>query len=119
MKTIIAAGILLASGSAALAGPYVNVESNSGRYGNSYLGTVIESHIGYEGVIGETGADWYVQSVLHFLCLMEMMLKLTSLVRLVLSMTLLMMWKSIKKFISLLVMRLLPISKLVLLIASN
>jgi|TARA_R100001463_G_scaffold112576_3_gene167624 hypothetical protein len=62
MKTIIAAGILLASGSAALAGPYVNVESNSGRYGNSYLGTVIESHIGYEGVIGETGADWYVQS---------------------------------------------------------
>jgi len=60
MKSIIAAGILLASAPAAVAGPYANVESNSNRYGNDYLGTVIETHVGYEGVLGDA-ADWYVQ----------------------------------------------------------
>lgn len=60
MKTIIAAGILLASAPAAIAGPYANVESNSLRFGNDYLGTVIEPHVGYEGELGDA-ADWYVQ----------------------------------------------------------
>ena len=62
MKSIIAAGILLASGSAAVAGPYVNIESNSGRYGNDYTGTLIEVHKGYEGQIGESDAGYYVQA---------------------------------------------------------
>ena len=60
MKSIIAAGILLASAPAAIAGPYVNVETNSNRYGNDYLGSVIETHVGYEGELGDL-ADYYVQ----------------------------------------------------------
>jgi len=61
MKSIIAAGILLASAPAAIAGPYANVESNSGRIGNDYTGSLIETHVGYEGELGEA-ADWYVQA---------------------------------------------------------
>ena len=61
MKSIIAAGILLASAPAAIAGPYVNIESNSGRYGNDYTGTLIETHAGYEGQIGESPASYYIQ----------------------------------------------------------
>ena len=62
MKSIIAAGILLASAPAAIAGPYVNIESNSGRYGNDYTGSLIEVHKGYEGQIGESEAGYYVQA---------------------------------------------------------
>lgn len=61
MKTIIAAGILLASGSAAVAGPYVNIESNTGILGDNYLGSTVELHKGYEGSIGED-SSWYVQA---------------------------------------------------------
>ena len=49
------------SGSAALAGPYVNVESNSGFTGSDFEGTVTETHVGYEGELGEA-AGWYVQT---------------------------------------------------------
>jgi len=45
---------------AALAGPYVNVEANSGFTGANYTGTNIDTHIGYEGALGESAA-WYVQ----------------------------------------------------------
>jgi hypothetical protein len=45
---------------AALAGPYVNVEANSGFTGADYTGTGIDTHIGYEGALG-TSAAWYVQ----------------------------------------------------------
>ena len=56
MKSIIIAGLLLgASHGAAIAGPYVNVEANSGYAGNDYTGTVIDNHVGYEG------NNWYVQ----------------------------------------------------------
>ena len=56
MKSIIAAGLLLgmAHGSA-IAGPYVNVESNIDR-----KDSVLEVHKGYEGELGED-ASWYVQ----------------------------------------------------------
>ena len=37
---------------AAFAGPYVNVESNSGFAGSDYSGTSIESHLGVEGSLG-------------------------------------------------------------------
>ena len=37
----------------AMAGPYVNVEANTGWVGSDYEGTVIESHVGYEGDLGE------------------------------------------------------------------
>jgi len=45
---------------AALAGPYVNVEANSGWSGSNYGGTATDLHVGYEGPIGES-ASYYVQ----------------------------------------------------------
>lgn len=56
MKSIIAAGLLLgmAHGSA-IAGPYLNVEANSGWSGTNYGGTVIDNHVGIEG------DGWYLQ----------------------------------------------------------
>jgi len=46
---------------AALAGPYVNVESNSGFVGSDYSGTVTDLHVGYEDSLGESAA-WYLQA---------------------------------------------------------
>jgi len=46
---------------AAMAGPYVNVEANSGWTGSNYGGTSIDNHVGYEGALGED-ASWYVQA---------------------------------------------------------
>jgi len=47
--------------SSALAGPYVNIESNSGFTGSDYTQTVTETHLGYEGELGEN-AGYYVQA---------------------------------------------------------
>ena len=61
-KTTIAAAaatIALAP-AAALAGPYVNVEANSGWTGSDYGGTATDLHVGYEGDLGES-ASYYVQ----------------------------------------------------------
>ena len=55
MKSIIAAGILLGCAQGAIAGPYVNVEANTGWTGNDYNSTIIDNHVGYEG------DGWYVQ----------------------------------------------------------
>ena len=56
MKSIIASGLLLGMAhGAAIAGPYVNIEANSGWSGTDYAGTVIDNHIGYEG------GGWYIQ----------------------------------------------------------
>ena len=55
MKSIIAAGFLLGCAQGAIAGPYVNVEANSGWSGNDYSATVIDNHVGYEG------NNWYIQ----------------------------------------------------------
>jgi outer membrane autotransporter protein len=60
MKSIIAAGILLASGSAAIAGPYVNIENNAGSTGVEFDKSVLEKHVGYEGSLGEN-SSFYVQ----------------------------------------------------------
>jgi len=46
---------------AALAGPYVNVEANSGFTGSNYTGTATDLHVGYEGPIGDA-ASYYVQA---------------------------------------------------------
>jgi len=45
---------------AALAGPYVNVEANSGWTGSDYNGTSTDLHVGYEGTFGDD-ASYYVQ----------------------------------------------------------
>ncbi len=47
-------------GSAAIAGPYVNVESNAGWAGDDYTGAVTDLHVGFEGDLG-TEAGWYIQ----------------------------------------------------------
>ena len=55
-----AAAVAFAAPGAALAGPYVNVEANSGWTGSNYNGTVTDAHVGYEGELGEF-TSWYVQ----------------------------------------------------------
>ena len=46
---------------AAFAGPYVNVEANSGFTGSDYTGTNTDLHVGYEGPLGKS-ASYYVQA---------------------------------------------------------
>ena len=53
---IAVSGVL--AGSAALAGPYVNVENNAG-YQDGYLGSTTDLHVGYEASDGIYG--FYVQ----------------------------------------------------------
>lgn len=56
MKSIIASGLLLGMAhGAAIAGPYVNVETNSGFVGNDYTGAATDVHVGVEG------DNWYLQ----------------------------------------------------------
>ena len=56
----IAAVSALGAGSA-MAGPYVNVEANSGWVGDDYTATVTDLHVGYENGIGEDGS-YYIQA---------------------------------------------------------
>jgi hypothetical protein len=61
IKSVFAATAALSvSAGAAFAGPYVNVEANSGFTGSSYNGTATDLHLGYEGALGESGS-YYVQ----------------------------------------------------------
>ncbi len=61
IKSVFAAAAALSmSAGAALAGPYVNVEANSGWTGSDYAGTATDLHVGYEGDISES-ASYYVQ----------------------------------------------------------
>jgi hypothetical protein len=61
IKSVFAATAALSmSAGAALAGPYVNVEANSGWTGSDYSGTATDVHVGYEGALGERGS-YYVQ----------------------------------------------------------
>ena len=46
---------------AAMAGPYVNVEANSGFTGGDYTSTTTDFHVGYEGTAGDS-ASWYIQA---------------------------------------------------------
>ena len=54
-----AAAVAFAAPGAALAGPYVNVEANSGFSGSDYTGTTTDAHVGYAGTTG--AIDWYAQ----------------------------------------------------------
>jgi hypothetical protein len=57
MKSIIAAGLLLGSiHGAAQAGPFLNVETNSGFTGSDYTGSATDMHLGYEG------SNWSIQA---------------------------------------------------------
>ena len=46
---------------AAVAGPYVNVETNAGWTGSQYNGAATDLHVGYEGAFSETGS-YYIQA---------------------------------------------------------
>ena len=65
--TIMIKSILVAAAAAplfagaAVAGPYVNVETNAGYTGNDYNSAVTDLHVGYEGPVGES-AGYYVQA---------------------------------------------------------
>ena len=52
IATLAAAAAVVAP-SAALAGPYVNVETNAGWTGADYTGAATDFHVGYEGALGE------------------------------------------------------------------
>tara|TARA_B100000073_G_scaffold283405_1_gene244430 strand:+ start:5033 stop:5410 length:378 start_codon:yes stop_codon:yes gene_type:complete len=56
----LAATAAVVAPSAALAGPYVNVEANAGWTGADYTGATTDFHVGYEGALGES-ASYYVQ----------------------------------------------------------
>ena len=59
-KTVFAAtAALFTSAGAALAGPYVNVETNAGWAGDDYVGATTDVHVGVQGEIG--AASIYVQ----------------------------------------------------------
>ena len=60
-KSVFAATAALSvSAGAALAGPYVNVETNAGWTGSEYNGATTDLHVGYEGALGDS-ASYYVQ----------------------------------------------------------
>ena len=60
-KSVFAATAALSmSAGAALAGPYVNVETNAGWVGDDYSGATTDIHVGYEGSAGS--ASYYVQA---------------------------------------------------------
>ena len=48
----LAATAAVVAPSAALAGPYVNVEANSGFTGSDYTGTTTDAHVGWAGSAG-------------------------------------------------------------------
>ena len=54
---IAVSGVL--AGSAAWAGPYVNVENNAGFTGSDFGGSVTDMHVGYEG--GDDVYGFYIQ----------------------------------------------------------
>ena len=59
--TIAAAAAAVAfAPAAALAGPYVNVETNAGWVGDDYTAATTDLHVGFEGEAGD--ASYYVQA---------------------------------------------------------
>lgn len=61
IKSVFAATAALSlSAGAAVAGPYVNIETNAGWVGDDYSAATTDLHVGYEGPVGED-ASWYVQ----------------------------------------------------------
>ena len=62
IKSVFAATAALSmSAGAAIAGPYVNIETNAGYTGNDYNAATTDLHVGYEGAMGED-AGYYLQA---------------------------------------------------------
>ena len=80
IKSVFAATAALSmSAGAALAGPYVNVETNAGWVGDDYSGAYDRHPRNYEGEVG--AASYYVQETLLLLPLTAKRLTLSSLVK--------------------------------------
>ena len=64
LKLFIASGAVVSAAavlaSPAQAGPYLNVENNSGWSGTNFVGSATDLHVGFDGELGES-ASWYVQ----------------------------------------------------------
>ena len=60
MKTILLSSLAVFAAAPAFAGPYVNVEANSKVNGGDYDSTLIETHVGFEGNLGDK-TKWYIQ----------------------------------------------------------
>ena len=61
IKSVFAAAAALSmSAGAALAGPYVNIETNAGWVGDDYTAATTDLHVGFEGEAG--AASYYVQA---------------------------------------------------------
>ena len=64
IKSVFAATAALSlSAGAAFAGPYVNVEANSGWTGSDYSGTATDLHVGYEGELSESEGKIIIQQL--------------------------------------------------------
>jgi hypothetical protein len=60
-KSVFAAAAALSmSAGAALAGPYVNIETNAGWVGDDYTSATTDLHVGFEGEAGN--ASYYIQA---------------------------------------------------------
>ena len=60
-KSLLAASAAMSiSAIPAIAGPYVNVEANSGFVGSDYTGTTTDMHVGYEDYV--ENLSYYVQA---------------------------------------------------------
>ncbi len=59
MKQIALALAALTASAPAMAGVYVNVESNASYTGNDYTSRTTDLHVGYEGDVGDLG--YYIQ----------------------------------------------------------
>ena len=66
MKNLLIAAAVIAAPSAAIAGPYVELEANAGFTGSSYDGAVVETHVGYASDLGDA-SSFYVQAGPAFL----------------------------------------------------
>ena len=60
MKSLLIAGAASFMAAPAFAGPYVNLENNAGFTGSDFNGSVTETHLGFDGQLGEN-AGWYIQ----------------------------------------------------------
>ena len=58
---LLAAAATVLAAPAAIAGPYVNIESNSGFAGSDYAGSVVEAHIGADLDLSDS-ASAYLQA---------------------------------------------------------
>jgi len=59
MKFLAILPATLIAAAPAMAGPYANIEANSGFTGSDYTGTSTDFHVGFEGEAG--AASWYIQ----------------------------------------------------------